>query len=123
MYEKIQEHLKDAKIVEKHPTNTLKNKFQRTISALKKEDKIDTMLFRNIYPSDAVPPRLYGFVKAHKPNKQYPMRPVVSTVGTAFYGTSKFLVDLLQPTLNKNLTRVNNSTSFADEARVEHCGR
>ena len=103
--------------MEKDPTDTLKNKFQRTISALKKEEKIDTMLFRNIYPSDAVPPRLYGFVKAHKPNKQYPMRPVVSTVGTAFYGTSKFLVDLLQPTLNKNLTRVKNSTSFTDEAR------
>ena len=45
------------------------------------------------------------------------MRPVVSTVGTAFYGTSKYLVDLLQPTLNKNLTRVKNSTSFAEEAR------
>ena len=45
------------------------------------------------------------------------MRPVVSTVGTAFYGSSKFLVDLLQPTLNKNLARVKNSSNFAEEAQ------
>ncbi len=70
-----------------------------------------------MYPSDATPPRLYGFVKAHKPSKDYPMRPVVSTVGSAFYGSSKYLVDLLHPTLNKNLTRVKNSSTFAEEAK------
>ena len=70
-----------------------------------------------MYPSDAIPPRLYGFLKAHKPNKNFPMRPVVSTVGTPFYGTSKYLVELLQPTLNKNVTRVKNSSTFAEEAK------
>ena len=92
-------------------------KFQREISALLKDEKIDKLMFYKLYPSDAIPPRLYGFVKAHKPTRQYPMRPVVSTVGTAFYGSSKFLVDLLQPTLNRNLTRVKDSSTFAEEAR------
>ena len=117
MVEKIEEHLKDAKVVKKDPTNSLMRKFQREISALLKDEKIDKLMFYKLYPSDAIPPRLYGFVKAHKPTKQYPMRPVVSTVGTAFYGSSKFLVDLLQPTLNRNLTRVKNSSTFAEEAR------
>ena len=74
-------------------------------------------MFEKMYPPDAIPPRLYGYIKEHKPTKQYPMRPVVSTLGTAFYGSCKFLVDLLQPTLNKNLTRVKNSSTFAEEAK------
>ena len=117
MFEKISEHVKNAKVVTKDPTKPLLSKFQREISRLKKEDKIDKMQFHSMYPSDATPPRLYGFVKAHKPSKDYPMRPVVSTVGTAFYGSSKYLVELLQPTLNKNLTRVKNSSTFAAEAK------
>ena len=46
------------------------------------------------------------------------MSPVVSTIGTPFHSTSKFLVDLLQPTLNKNQIRVKNSTSFVEEAKA-----
>ena len=117
MIEKIEEHLKDAKEVTKDPTDSLKRKFQREISVLKKGEKIDKIMFCNMNPSYTTPPRLHRFVKAHKPDKHFPMRPVVSTVGTAFYGSSKFLVDLLQPTLNKNLTRVKNSSTFAEEAR------
>ena len=117
MLEKISEHVKNARIVSKDPTKPLLSKFQREISRLKKEGKIEKKQFHSMYPSDATPPRLYGFVKAHKPSKDYPMRPVVSTVGSAFYGSSKYLVDLLQPTLNKNLTRVKNSSTFAKEAK------
>ena len=75
-------------------------------------------MFFEMYPSDAVPPRMYGMVKAHKPQKDYPMRAVVSTIGTPMYGTSKYLVNLLQPTLDKNDTRLRNSTSFVDKART-----
>ena len=40
----------------------------------------------------------------------------MSTIGTAPYGTSKYLVDIVQPTLNKNKHRVINSSSFVNEA-------
>ena len=105
-------------IVEKDPTKTIVGKFQRKISRLRKEDKIDTKQFYQLYPSDAVPSQLYGMLKAHKPANNYPMRPVVSTIGTPFYGSSKFLVDLIQPTLNKNEIRVKNSTCFVEEAKT-----
>ena len=36
--------------------------------------------------------------------------------GTAPYGTSKYLVNIIQPTLNKNKHRVINSSSFVNEA-------
>ena len=44
------------------------------------------------------------------------MRTIVSTIGTAPYGTSKYLVDIIQPTLNKNKHHVINSSSFVNEA-------
>ena len=40
----------------------------------------------------------------------------MSTIGTAPYGTSKYLVDIIQPTLKKNKHRVINSPSFVNEA-------
>ena len=115
--QKIKEQIGDAKVCQKDPTSCLVRKFQGEISRLKKEEKIDKQLFYSMYPSDAIPPRMYGMIKAHKPEKGYPMRTVVSTIGTASYGTSKYLVDLIQPTLNKNVTRLNNSTSFVEEAK------
>ena len=38
---------------------------------------------------------LYGNVKTHKPG--FPIRPIISTVGSVSYSLSKFLVKLLQP--------------------------
>ena len=118
MIAKISEQIGEARVLTKDPTNSLVTKFQQQISKLKKAEKIDMTTFYQMYPSDAIPPRLYGLIKAHKPEKGYPMRTVVSTIGTAFYGTSKFLVDLIQPTLDKNEIRVKNSTSFVNEAKT-----
>ena len=123
MKTKVTAELGDAKVIEKDPTTTIVKKIQQEVSRLHKEEKIDRKVFYNMYPSDSVPPRLYGQVKAHKPAKNYPMRNVVSTVGTPFHGTSKYLVDIIQPTLNKNKIRVKNSTTFVDEAKqwiIEH---
>ena len=55
---------------------------------------------------------MYGTIKAHKPEKDYPMRVVVSTIGTPSYKTSEYLVKIIQPTLNKNETRLKNSQTF-----------
>ena len=44
------------------------------------------------------------------------MRTIVSTKEIAPYGTSKLLVDIIQPTLNKNKHRVINLSSFVNEA-------
>ena len=40
----------------------------------------------------------------------------MSTIGTAPYETLKYLVEIIQPTLNKNKHRVMNSSSFVNEA-------
>ena len=56
-------------------------------------------------------------LKAHKPEKNYPMRTVVSTIGSPPYGTSKYLVKMIHPTLNENKHRVLNSSLFVEEAK------
>ena len=49
-----------------------------------------------------MPPRSYGIIKAHKSEKHFPMRVIVSTTGTLPYGTSKYLEEIIQPTLVKS---------------------
>ena len=46
------------------------------------------------------------------------MRVIVSTIGAPPYGISKYLVDIIQPTLNKNRHKVKNSKSFASQAQT-----
>ena len=60
---------------------------------------------------------MYGTVKAHKPEKNYPMRIVVSTIGTPTHKISEYLVKLAQPTLNKNPIRIKNSRTFVRMAK------
>ena len=114
---KIEEQLGKSKIIDCDPTNLLTGKFQRHLRKLKKEGKFDKKTYSLIYPSDCIPPRLYGTLKAHEAEKNYPMRAVVSTIGSPVYGTSKYFVKIIQPTLNKNKQRVLNSSSFAEEAK------
>ena len=114
---KIEEQLGKSKIIDYDPTNLLTGKFQRLLRKLKKEEKFDKKTYSLIYPSYCIPPRLYGTLKAHKPEKNHPMRAVVSTIGSPPYGTSKYLVKIIQPTLNKNKYRVLNSYSFVEEAK------
>ncbi|XP_065671904.1 uncharacterized protein LOC136089751 [Hydra vulgaris] len=114
---KLEEQIKNSKIIDYDPTSTLTTKFQRQLCKLRKEGKLDTNRYFKMYPSDCNQPRIYGMNKAHKPEKDYPMRPVVSTINTPPYGTSDYLVKIIQPTLNKNKSRLMNSNSFVSEAK------
>ena len=79
---KIEEQLGKSKIIDCDPTNLLTEKFQTHLRKLKKEGKFDKKTYLLINPSDCTPPRLYGTLKALKPEKNYPMRAVVSTKGS-----------------------------------------
>ena len=41
----------------------------------------------------------------------------MSTIGTPAYGISKYLVQIIQPTLNKSYNKMQNSISFVHEAK------
>ena len=70
-----------------------------------------------MYPSGAIPLILYGIIKAHKLEENYPIRTIVSIIGTVTFGISKYLVGITQPALNNNEHQVINSTSLLSEAQ------
>ena len=116
--EKIQEQLGNTKIVEEDPTSKFATDIRNTLKVMNKKGRFTKKEYESIYPSDPVPPRMYGTVKAHKPEKEYPMRIVVSTIGTPSHGISEYLVNFIQQTLNKNETRIKNSTTFVNKAKI-----
>ena len=107
---KIKEQIGDTEIIQHDPTDTFARDIRTELSKLNKRGRFTTKEYESIYPSDAIPPRMYGTVKAHKPEKNYPMRLVVSTIGTPPHGLSAHLVKIIQPMLNKNPSRLRNST-------------
>jgi hypothetical protein len=116
--QKIREQLGETTIVDQDPTDGFVVKIQKKLSKLRKLGRFSDKEYERMYPSDAIPPRMYGMIKAHKPEKDFPMRLVVSTIGTANYGLSEYLVKITQNTLNKNPIRIKNSQSFVDEAKT-----
>ena len=118
--QKIEEQLGKAKIVENDPTLKFTNKIQKILCRLRKEKKFTDKEYFQIYPPDLVPSLLYGTINAHKPEKNYPMGTILSTRGTPACGISKYLVEIIQPTLNKSNNKIPNSTSFVHEAKKEN---
>ena len=53
---------------------------------------------------------MYGIPKIHKPDA--PLRPVMSTIGTANYKLSKYLVSLLSPLIG-NVYSIRDSFEFS----------
>jgi len=114
--QKLKEQVGETKVVKRDPTSAFATEIQKTVRKIK--EKISQQEYRDVYPSDPIAPRVYGVIKAHKPEKNFPMRMIVSTIGTANYGLSRFLVKLIQPTLNQNDSRLLNSKTFVEKART-----
>ena len=96
---KIEKQLGKAAKTKINPKNRLTNKIQRNLCKHRKGKKFTNKTYFELYPSD---PRLYGTIKAHKRDKNFAMRVTVSIIGRPPYGISKYLVDIIQPTLTKN---------------------
>ena len=71
-----------------------------------------------MYPSDPVQLQLYGTIKFHKLEKNYAMK----TMKTSIWNIQNF-VEIIQATLNKNYNKIQNSTSFLNEAKTGKLNR
>ena len=72
--QKIEEQTGKLKVIDHDPTTTLLNKFPTELAKVRKEKQFDSKTYFKLYPSDAISPRLYWVIKAHKPRKKYPVR-------------------------------------------------
>ena len=115
--QKIKDQIGEINTLAEDPTNSFAVKIKTTLSKLNKKNKFTKEEYEVIYPSDPIAPRMYGVIKAHKPEKNYPMRIIVSTVGTPVYGLSQYLVSIIQFSLNKCQIRLKNSVDFVEKAK------
>ena len=63
------------KVISKDPTNTIKNKLINILKGIKTKTGLGTNIYKSMYPTGCVPPKLYGLPKIHKPDT--PLRPTV----------------------------------------------
>lgn len=111
---KIEEQIENTEIIKVDPTTSLAMKFWSTLRELK------TKQIRWLNTSDPIPPRMYGAIKAHKPEKNYPMRIIVSTIGTPRHKISENLVKLIQPNSETFVNKAKNWTIEPDEVQVSY---
>ena len=81
--------------------------------SLKSQRKLPEKTYRYLHSSDAIPPAIRGSIKHHKLN--FPLRPIITSIDSALYNTSKFLSQILSPLQNQNGFSVTNSTHFRND--------
>ncbi|KXJ77879.1 hypothetical protein RP20_CCG006257 [Aedes albopictus] len=112
----MEEMLQDTDTYEKisfDPTAIVSRKIKAILDDWKENRYIDARTHRKLNVSNCNPPRIYGLPKTHKPGR--PLRPVVSTVGSATYQIAQYLSSILGKIVGKTENHVVNSFIFAAE--------
>ena len=115
---KMKELLDDSnmfKPLNTDPTMKQKNKLINILRRIKTEAKLEDAIYRRMYPTVASSPKLYGLPKIHKKNN--PLRPIVSSRGSATYGVTKELAKILKPLTANTIHHVNISKEIAEEIK------
>ena len=95
------------------PTNKYNNKLISLLKKIKTEGGIDEVTYRRLYPTGASPPKFYGLPKVHKTGM--PLRPIVPSIGTVTYETSKELSRILKPLVGRSPHQVQNNKEFIQQ--------
>jgi hypothetical protein len=83
-------------------TKKLERNICTAIDKLYSEDKISEKQKKELKPSDSIAPASWPAIKAHKRDKNYPVRNVVSHIGCPQEGLSKLLIPILQPLIHND---------------------
>ena len=83
------------KEIKTDPTNKLKTKLIKLLKKTNAEGGINDQLYKKMYPTRAVAPKVYGLPKIHK--RDIPLRPIVSSMGSINCKVAKELSRILRP--------------------------
>lgn len=99
-----------------NPTQTRTKKLVRFLidNFRNGKNEMTTNLYNFIHPSDPVTPQLYILIKVHKPEKDYPGRPIVAARGAFNYNLGKYLVWVFEKYLQCHMSHIKNSSCFAE---------
>ena len=103
------------------PTMRLKNKLISMLKSIKTKGGMSEELYRRLYPTGAGSPKFYGLPKIHKLGT--PLRPIVSSIGTVTYQTSKEVARILKPLVGRSPHHVKNTKDFIDQIKGIHLGK
>ena len=103
------------KLLSSDPTTKHKNRLISILKSIKTEGGIDNTTYKRLYPTGAGSPKYYGLPKIHK--QGVPLRPIVSSRGSATYETAKELAKILKPLVGKSPHHVQNNQDFLDSIK------
>ena len=101
------------KMIHKNPTAARAKKLSSFLRDNFLPTAEDEGVFRYLNPSgDMRTPQLYILIKIHKPEKNFPGRPIVSAYGSYNYNLGKYLVWALEPYLSSHDSYVRDAADF-----------
>ncbi|XP_068720437.1 uncharacterized protein [Montipora capricornis] len=115
-HNKVKALLDDTNTYEKltsDPTRAIKNKLIQTLKEWRKEERIPNYLYNQLYPTAENVPKFYGLPKIHE--KDVPLRPIVSSIGSVMYDTAKFLAKIMKPLVGLNSHHIVNSEDLVNK--------
>ena len=97
------------------PTNKMKNRLITLLKKIKTEGGLSETTYKRLYPTGAGSPKFYGLPKVHK--QGIPLRPIVSSIGSATYNTAKELSRILKPLVGKSRHHIQNNQDFLEDLK------
>ena len=123
-YEKKAEELLNQptyKNITNDPTTRYRNKLINLLQTIKTQEGIDEALYKKLYPTGAGVPKFYGLPKIHK--KETPLRPIISSIGSVSYATSKELARILKPLVGRSPYHVHNNKDLLEDLKSLKLGK
>jgi len=98
--------------INKNPLRKITTRLNDLVQTWRKNDWIDDNTSSGLKCTNGNLPRCYGLPKVHKPG--FPLRIVVSSIGSPLYNIAKYLHDVLSTSTKKPTSHVRDSWSFAN---------
>ena len=95
------------------PTTRFKNKLINLLKTIKTQGGISEALYKKLYTTGAGVRKFYGLPKIHK--KETPLRPIVSSIRSVSYATSKELARILKPLVGRSAYHVHNNQDLLED--------
>ena len=103
------------KKIPEDPTKKQKAKLINLLKKIKSEGGLSEVNYKKMYPTGAVSPKYYGLPKIHKAGT--PLRPIISSIGTAKYNTVKELARILKALVGTSSHHIQNTRDFIDQIK------
>lgn len=99
------------RILTKDPINRITSRLNELVKVWRDNDIINDFVYKKLNCTNGNLPRCYGQPKIHK--KDFPLRIIVSTLGSPLYNISHFLHSILDKSIVKPNSFIKDSWSFA----------